>query len=476
MHSYVRKTTISNIIVLAVLIAFGRFSVSPAEAQKPADWKLCLFQNINKSKKPLSDDEQFSACNALIKSGKATGEQTGFAHRLRGFYYKEKGKYDLAIADFTVEAKFDPYAGFSNRSDVYELLKQYDRAIEDQTKIIEHVCSHDRTSSNCSNVYNDRARVYLHKEDYLGAIRDYTEANRIDKLRTGETSSYLSSRAEAYMKMKDYDHAIADFSAGNCCFDRLADAYMQKNDFSRAIVGYSESIQRYPANPDYYIRRGEAHEKMKELKKALIDFRTSITLNKDAPNPDIAKKAADGLLRVEQKLTSASNNNSTAPASANSIRTQAPNTRSLDCNDLTTIKTTDDFYSCANKSAAVSDKSASPATPSPAPNQKSAALTEDPFVTKAKAAVMARINDPNSARFQSVELRTVAGKAVACGIVDGKNSSTGKMDTHSFAFDGEHIFIKFVIAESKKPATGTYAEIVDAYFKDNTTAYNRLCK
>lgn len=332
MHSYVHKTTLKNIVALAALIAIGHFSSDAAWAQDGKMLDKCVGNNDRESAAA-----SISACTTLIRS-----YNFPIYYQQRGNAYMRRGDYDHAIADYSEGIRLHAKKGGQE------------------------------------DFFYSRAQAYVAKKDYNHAIADYSEAIRACGDCYG-AKYYYSDRAYIFSITKDLDHAIADYSEAIRhsrqdpeYYEKRADVYMQKNDNNRAIVDLTEAIRLNPVYHAVYLSRGKALEKLGELRKALVDFRTAFNLEKnDSFGSEGRAKSTENITRVEQKLAASSTQNPVAPTQVqgNPPTKQVANSKSLDCNDLTTIKTPEDFYFCANKSDAKGGRSESPAGPSPAPNQ-----------------------------------------------------------------------------------------------------------
>jgi hypothetical protein len=117
------------------------------------------------------------------------------------------------------------------------------------------------------------------------------------------------------------------------------------------------------------------------------------------------------------------------------------------------------------------------APPAAAPPQvvKPAAPAEDPFITKAKARVKQQLRDPDSARFQKIKIKTVAGKKGICGEVNAKNAMGGMTGFLDFAYDGEYAFIMSFNAGAGNP-TSLSPDIWGLSVGSRLTAHDTWCK
>jgi hypothetical protein len=121
------------------------------------------------------------------------------------------------------------------------------------------------------------------------------------------------------------------------------------------------------------------------------------------------------------------------------------------------------------------DAAARGSVPSHAAHTVSPAVAEEPIIVEAKTAVKAQLRDPDSAKFDDVEAKTVAGKRVVCGAISSKNAHGGMTGPIPFAFDGDRVAI---MAWEGGPANGTSsdAEKLAATLRDRLDEYNAYCK
>ncbi len=163
------------IIGMAILAA-APSQQSWAQTNQQLDW--C---NGDRGATP---DQQISGCNAVIQSGRRTGQDLAFAYNRRGKGYALKKNFDRAIADYTQAIKIYPNfeAAFANRGNAYYEKKDYDRALADFTQAI-------RLNPKQSPFYANRGIAYYVKKDYDRAIADYDQAIRINPKDTGSAQN-----------------------------------------------------------------------------------------------------------------------------------------------------------------------------------------------------------------------------------------------------------------------------------------------
>jgi tetratricopeptide (TPR) repeat protein len=143
-----------------------------------------------------------------------------------------KRDYAKAVADLTKMLEMQPkyYSARFNRALCYEQLREYDKAIDDYSKIIDDDTDFSRngnTKANClAATRHYRGRAYQwYKKDYAKAVADYTESLRLDP-QLEEMVNYR--RGESYQSLKEYAKARDDFDVAltkDPAYPNLLNAY-----------------------------------------------------------------------------------------------------------------------------------------------------------------------------------------------------------------------------------------------------------
>ncbi|HEY1188100.1 MAG TPA: tetratricopeptide repeat protein [Gemmata sp.] len=128
-------------------------------------------------------------------------------------------KLDLAIADLDRVLQLKPgnYSALFNRAGYYREVKKYDDSIRDYTEIISGATdfsNHVNGKDQClALTHCYRGDVYLrHKQDHDRAIKDYTEALRLNP-KVNDYNFVFASRGSAHLAKKEYAKARDDFEA-----------------------------------------------------------------------------------------------------------------------------------------------------------------------------------------------------------------------------------------------------------------------
>lgn len=123
---------------------------------------------------------------------------------------------------------------------------------------------------------------------------------------------------------------------------------------------------------------------------------------------------------------------------------------------------------------ALPDASAAPPPPAAA-SAPLPAPTENPAVAKARTAIKKLLRDPNSARFEGIKVKTVAGKTGVCGQVNSKNAMGGMTGPKIFVFDGTYAHI---LVDREGPENGTSFDnvLLGAWLKEGLEDHDKFCK
>ena len=163
------------------------------------------------------------------------------------------------------------------RAIIYSLLKDYQRAIEDDTRSL-------TLDPEFVLAYTNRGNTYLYLKKYEQAIKDCKSAIDLDPK---FVLAYIS-RGNAYVGMKEFQQAFKDFDYAVELDPKLAlayatrgDTYQTLKDYQRAIDDYTSAIQLDPNDDLHYNNRGNALSSMQEYQRAIEDYTVAIQLNPD---------------------------------------------------------------------------------------------------------------------------------------------------------------------------------------------------
>jgi tetratricopeptide (TPR) repeat protein len=191
-------------------------------------------------------------------------------------YYSLNPRSSAPIQPPPAPATGDAKASYDRGLAAYN-RKEYDTAIREYTEAI-------RIDPNYVNAYVERGIAYRYKGDNDRAIADYTDAIRLNSI---NALAYYN-RGLAYYYKGDYDRAIGDYTDAirlnpndvNAYYNRGI-AYKNKGDNDRAIGDYTDAIRLNPNYTNAYNNRGLAYQDKRDYDRAIADYSDAIRLNPD---------------------------------------------------------------------------------------------------------------------------------------------------------------------------------------------------
>ena len=146
----------------------------------------------------------------------------------------------------------------------------------------------DETMKNLANGYYYRAVAKYEKNDFDGAIGDYTQALKVDP----QDPDYLNSRAQAYEAKNELDKALADYNQSLkinpksiYAYNNRGAAYQRKGDYARAAADYGEVTKLQPNNIDAWSARCWVRAMSPgQTQQALSDCDQALKIKADVPD------------------------------------------------------------------------------------------------------------------------------------------------------------------------------------------------
>jgi len=192
----------------------------------------------------------------------------------RGDVYRDLGKADKAIADYSRAIQINPkYAtAYHNRGGVYADLKQWSKALSDYSTAIEMDTKYTKAFYNCGVAYSNLGQ-------WDKAITAYSQTIGIEP----DNANAYYGRAVAYTNLRQWDKAVEDYSKMIKYNPKYTDAYYYRaagygnlDQWDKAISDYSTVIEIDPKNKNAWYNRGNAFMMMKQWEKAIADFSGAI--------------------------------------------------------------------------------------------------------------------------------------------------------------------------------------------------------
>jgi len=174
-----RKTLIGLALVLVAFPAGAQNTDAQSkEQQKKAEqakqdqiraenWAYCTGDDANL---------RIKGCGAVIEAGSESMTSLAVAYNNRGIAYNGKGKYDLAIDDYTKVIGFEPNNGdaYINRAWAYHLKGDDTNALTDANKAV-------GLAPRNAGIVETRAEIYEKLGQRDQAIADYRTALQLDR-------------------------------------------------------------------------------------------------------------------------------------------------------------------------------------------------------------------------------------------------------------------------------------------------------
>jgi len=216
-----------------------------------------------------------------------------------GDYYKDLGKSEMAIADYSRAIAINPKytEAYINRGIIYGNMGKWNEAISDYSKAVE-------IDPKSDQAYYDRGNAYRTIGKWDKAIADYSRAIAINR----KYSVAYSNRGIVKGNMGKWNEAITDYSKA-IEIDPKSDqahynrgiAYRKLGQWDKAIADYSKAIEINPKFKEAFTNRGVAYSNLEQWDKAVEDFTKALEID---PNFTIASTNRDFAyekLRSEKK-------------------------------------------------------------------------------------------------------------------------------------------------------------------------------
>ena len=162
------------------------------------------------------------------------------------------------------------------RGAAWSKKEEYDNAIKDLTEAI-------RLDPQ-AGTFDGRGIAWLAKKDYGKAIEDYTEAIRLDP----RLVVAFNNRGNSWYEKKDYDKAIKDYDEAlrldpkyATTFSNRGLAWHEKKDYSKAIKDYDEALRLDPKNADAFYNKACCYSLQGKPDLAIENLAKSLELGFD---------------------------------------------------------------------------------------------------------------------------------------------------------------------------------------------------
>lgn len=130
-------------------------------------------------------------------------------------------------------------------------------------------------------IYAEKAYDKMQAGNYTGALRDYTEALRLD----ATEPAYFLNRGLVHEKLKNYSAAYNDYTQALRLDEHFEKAWLNRGNVLMRQQLYQEAVEDYTSailfNDQYalaYYNRALAYQKLQQLNKACVDIRQAENL------------------------------------------------------------------------------------------------------------------------------------------------------------------------------------------------------
>ena len=247
--------------------------------------------SINKSNADSSDLAVQANIIQKCSRGIESNPNDAIAYFNRANAYLRTKQFDKAIQDMTTLIELKPKepgnyippdlysSAYLLRGIIYATMQQHDKAIQDYSKSIESL-----PGIVAFTGYWYRGNSYSAMRKYNKAIQDYSKTI---ELKPDYAEAYFG-RANAYVRLKQYNNAIQDFSEAINLKPDYWDAYNCRGWVYHAIKQYDKAIQDYlkvielkPGHPVVYLNLGSTYCRIKQYDKAIQIYSKCVELKPD---------------------------------------------------------------------------------------------------------------------------------------------------------------------------------------------------
>ncbi|MBR2519419.1 MAG: tetratricopeptide repeat protein [Selenomonadaceae bacterium] len=248
------------------------------------DKEMLYAQKIDEAQK-LNEEKKYADAVKVYTEAIEIKPDSADAYLNRGHVYCNLEQNEHALRDYNKAIELNPNdpEAYNDRGSFYEaFMKNIEAALANYNKslqinpnfvpsyIVETLDDYDST-----DYVNYIHSLYYVIEDYERAIEDYT---KLIKLYPND-SRFYNCRASFYEEMKNYDAAIRDFDKAiqldpnsAWAYKNRGNAYCNLKQYERAIQDFDKAIQLCTNYAAAYNNRGNAYKALGDETKAQADF------------------------------------------------------------------------------------------------------------------------------------------------------------------------------------------------------------
>lgn len=238
--------------------------LDPHNAMAHAGKAMVIFNRLTSSSQTVikNRDAMLKQAEAEVKQGLAIDPGMPEAHYTLGMIYKDQGRIDESVSEFTEATRLD---------------------------------------NKYSEAYSGLGVALLQKDDLAGAIQAFKEAVANN---SGNSTAHYGL-GEAYRRQGLYDEALKELNTSLYQYRNSAPVHLSigktlaaQGNTVGAVKEFQESIRIKPENPEAYLGISEIREARGDLEHSIAELRSGLEMMPG--NMDLRLKVADQSLRLEK--------------------------------------------------------------------------------------------------------------------------------------------------------------------------------
>jgi tetratricopeptide (TPR) repeat protein/tRNA A-37 threonylcarbamoyl transferase component Bud32 len=232
-----------------------------------------FIQNV---KKELKKQDNSATIDGLVRIFDFKSNYV-VADDSRGANYRNQGKLDEAIENFSKAITLDPNTAinYSDRGSIYYDQNNQDKALDDFNAAI-------KLDSRLAVAFNNRAYVYFNKDKEKEALDDFNKAIELEP----ELAVSYNGRGVIYhgqnenqKALDDYNKAIGINPKYAVAYHNRGTLYLNQGKLDESLSDFNKAIELEPRLAVSYYMRSIFYEKQGKQSTALSDLNKAIELD-----------------------------------------------------------------------------------------------------------------------------------------------------------------------------------------------------
>jgi tetratricopeptide (TPR) repeat protein len=216
------------------------------------------------------------------------------------FFIDFKNDKEKALSDLSKAIELDPKSikfKYNRAYFYYSVIGDEKKALEDLHELLKIDSNHIKSLNLSGLIYQNQGNMQL-------AISQYSQGIRLKNIDPIAAADCYSNRALIYSQLGRLNDALIDFNEAITLDPNNAERYYvradfysdKKKDFKSAEFDLNNAIKIEPNNIDYLYFRGLLYEELKDVDKAIQDYKTILAFNQE----NIDARNNIGLIYYEQ--------------------------------------------------------------------------------------------------------------------------------------------------------------------------------